>query len=975
MSNRSESSSIDDYADNVSLYTINYSDKTTAVTIEFRDEDVFNRLKNKLSDLYSFKRNKNSNGLEVTTFENSVKVVLSLYPTTRTLFVQGRGYTEWMSNVFDQISDELSDTTVDLDSNVPYGINASSNSPLSLSSPRLTLVNIRKSPLTGLKNLVNSLRSPTKRTPLKDPQSVSGDVHAKDENPYIKVTRSSIKGIAKAKQVIDKKQCDKSSQSSKRSLSAKQIVNVDEDDGVLEAIPNENVLNENSTNIAEIIDKSPKDQSVSEHSDAVMDETVLKTLHESSAPNDQSVSEHSEIVMDETKSKTLHESSAKQCTITEREGTNQSLKAKLKTKCELVEKLESELATLKKKSTASTNKCKTLEEDITKLKQKQKENKDKYKLLETENAKMKNSISKITGDLLIVEEENAKLKSKLADSHKERNTLQTELIKTSINNENIDDKIQEMSQSVEMKLTEEVSNLKEVLLKEVSSMKSQISACQKAISTVSSKSTTQRIEPITSQRQTNNNANEHCASVSIENQERNHKTKSPSSIGQSTSQPPSDTMLNKTNDNTGTLGCQRNDQNGNSANQKSAIIFGDSMTCRLSAKRMSNNKLQVKIRSRRGHKIENLENELKSPDRDSQIILKESAAVVLHLGTNNVSHADSASDIADKMESVISSIKCVNPEAKILVSGIIPRKNNRWMNNQIEKANERLQDLCKNRGYHFISHTNDYLSNGRSDDSLYYDNIHLNSQGGNLFGTRLRKSLDDVLFNQQQESMSLSDTNQYKIPSFVNGRQSGSRRMNGNQNRTLDYANQMYTSHLRQTRNYIQGPPQELPSAPVQQMNASSIIASAPPVLSTSNGFPPNVSMSTSYTPIGSMGTGFPTNTTSMNIPQNDTNSEFSPTITVDPNFSHVNNTVPMESTVSSIDNTPPVMNCPWNSNRIGYVQSHQNPQNTYVQHYTTNGYQPHTYANFVNTGSEQFHPNYAQVAGVHQWNNGVLRI
>ena len=1067
MSARSRSEDTNEDCDR--SYTINYSDKTTAVTVDIHNEDFFNELKQRLNDKYLFTQNKNKNGLEATLYEDGKKIVLNLYPTTTTLFVQGSGYKQWMENIFEDIADQISaeistvtidstqsDASNDLNLHTPpfhHTLENEDNSPKENehNSPQ---ENEHNSPLTGLRIKVNSLRSPSKRTPRKTTQ-------------HCHKNKAKNKKQCKNPKLSDK--CELNTEENEITCNDENPLKIPHSDkeineecGVEESPPQpceNNVNNSNALDMEETELKTPHDDQQAmckKLKEELTDKNrLVKTLEsevaclkkksaestgkctnleEEIALLKQKVSEINNAYeskdREETALKTPHEMGVKRTINVDLQDEKRALQSKLKAKCDIVDKLESELAYTKKKSLTAAKKCENLEEELAKHKLKEKESADRCKKLENENSAMKNKISKLNGDVMILEEGKSKLMTKISDLNKERHTLQTELIKSNSKNENIEDKIQEMAQSMEMKVSDEVSHLKEVFLKEVVSMKSQISACQKAISTkpLSAQTTTsdprtngqsrnsprnspppvtqpprhtnsedmlndkreQRIMPESDntgsqENHQNGNQNNYCEtsidqrryhknpsnnnrsysakhdtyhSDRIENQNKYHRTNFGGEMRENSSNPYDNARS------------QMNDQRYFSST-KSAIILGDSMTSRLSAKRMSNDKLQVRIRSYPGYKIENVEHELNNLDNESHVNLKNSDAVILHLGTNNVSNADSASEVANKMESVVSTVKSINTKAKIVVSGILPRKNNILLNKFANKANEALQCLCNKNGYHFVPHSDDYILNGRIDDSLFHDNIHLNAKGGHTFGTRLRKSLDEVVFNESRQSVRFREDNLFSIPSFVNGRQTGSRKMNSSQDRTQEYTRTRHRapvpSNLKSNNpNHVHGSPQVTLSTPHQQMN----------------NYPQNISMSTDFPHNSHTTMRSPTNVpTSTTLDGNN-----SPLRNVYTTVSSTTQTMDLPQNIYTTVNSPTYFssktNSNWNNNpqetltqttqRYGSVQPHQGHQSTVVQYYPTNGYLPHTgtYASAVNTNKAQNYQNYVYATGASQWDN-----
>lgn len=141
------------------LYTCKHSTKADAITVTFHNSSLFRRVKNVLSSSYSFQLNKNENGIESFIFENNTKTVVTLYNNNTTLFIQGKGCRLWKENILDEIME-----------NESLNIAADEIDPSTTPNPSPSTSPVQRpsnSPLNVLNRLVNQMRSPSKRTPLK----------------------------------------------------------------------------------------------------------------------------------------------------------------------------------------------------------------------------------------------------------------------------------------------------------------------------------------------------------------------------------------------------------------------------------------------------------------------------------------------------------------------------------------------------------------------------------------------------------------------------------------------------------------------------------------------------------------------------------------------------------------------------------------------------------------------------------------
>ena len=159
--------------------------------------------------------------------------------------------------------------------------------------------------------------------------------------------------------------------------------------------------------------------------------------------------------------------------------------------------------------------------------------------------------------------------------------------------------------------------------------------------------------------------------------------------------------------------------------------------------------------------------------------IKQTKAIVLHVGTNNVSDADQPETISDEIKDLADTIKNINNGAKVIVSSILPRRNDRLVNNVISATNQSLRQACEEKGYHFLDNTPRFMINSVPDSSLYRDNLHLNPRGGKLLGENIRQKLNTIL--NLSENSNPEFTNNRQETNFQHGRQQGRRRVTNKQ--------------------------------------------------------------------------------------------------------------------------------------------------------------------------------------------------
>ena len=105
--------------------------------------------------------------------------------------------------------------------------------------------------------------------------------------------------------------------------------------------------------------------------------------------------------------------------------------------------------------------------------------------------------------------------------------------------------------------------------------------------------------------------------------------------------------------------------------------------------------------------------------------------MVIHSGTNDVTYKVNA---LQKTKKVINAIKenDVNNEIEIVLSGVIHR-DDQDLEDEINKLNEKLENLCKGKGMRFIDNSNIKSS------SLNRSKLHLNKSGTALLTKNFAK--------------------------------------------------------------------------------------------------------------------------------------------------------------------------------------------------------------------------------------------
>lgn len=100
--------------------------------------------------------------------------------------------------------------------------------------------------------------------------------------------------------------------------------------------------------------------------------------------------------------------------------------------------------------------------------------------------------------------------------------------------------------------------------------------------------------------------------------------------------------------------------------------------------------------------------------------------IVVKIGTNNLG-IDTNIDIVEGIRFLLDAIQVRQPKARILVMGILPRRN---MEQRVEEINRLIEAMAKQEGYDYTNPgVKMLLENGKIDESLFTDGLHPNNEG------------------------------------------------------------------------------------------------------------------------------------------------------------------------------------------------------------------------------------------------------
>ena len=359
---------------------------------------------------------------------------------------------------------------------------------------------------------------------------------------------------------------------------------------------------------------------------------------------------------------------------------------------------------------------------------------EEQNLKEKENecilACVKQDLSKANADSLVHEEANTKLKNEIDKLTKEKNSVVGQLSKLRVTSENVDAKIENAQGSIQQKVETEISSLKDLVFKELGEIKEQLKCSLAQTSTKITQSTqTEKAvipetysnvlkTPISTTKATQSDHTDKAATQETHS----NVSKTPISTRAKDNNPPHSKETN---------------------HQYRVFIAGDSITKILSTRKMSNSKVNVKIKSHPGGRIRTVERTFIEGKDFSREFTGNYDLIMLHVGTNNI--PEQYEDITDSFRDTIETIKDYHPSAKIIVSSILPRLDDSSGNAIIQRTNLSLAEMCDDSGYTFLNNDDIFLKNGKPVRSLYRDNIHLNTKGGRQLGINMSHIISSVL--------------------------------------------------------------------------------------------------------------------------------------------------------------------------------------------------------------------------------------
>ncbi len=183
------------------------------------------------------------------------------------------------------------------------------------------------------------------------------------------------------------------------------------------------------------------------------------------------------------------------------------------------------------------------------------------------------------------------------------------------------------------------------------------------------------------------------------------------------------------------------------------IFLGDSITARWDFKMVKNGEL-LKYKPANfgvgGDWIQNVLWRLENGVMDKV----KPQAIVLLIGTNNVSHKFSVKEITEGIKEIVAVIKKKTPDTKIIIMGIFPRgksiHNNHFYEN-IKKINKNIAKMTDGKNIFYLDIGKKLVEpDGTITKEMMKDGLHIGSKGYEIWAKALQPVLDKILSERKE---------------------------------------------------------------------------------------------------------------------------------------------------------------------------------------------------------------------------------
>ena len=154
--------------------------------------------------------------------------------------------------------------------------------------------------------------------------------------------------------------------------------------------------------------------------------------------------------------------------------------------------------------------------------------------------------------------------------------------------------------------------------------------------------------------------------------------------------------------------------------KRNTVIVGDSIIKYVKGWELSNASERVTVKSFSGATVDDMKDFIKP------ILRKKPEKLILHIGTNDLRSTVDLKVVADKVSNLVQTIYQQCPDIKVIVSGILTRKDVNGIADRVRQTNSLIESSCCENGWVFIENSN------IKDSQLNSRGLHLNPSGSLL---------------------------------------------------------------------------------------------------------------------------------------------------------------------------------------------------------------------------------------------------
>ncbi len=116
--------------------------------------------------------------------------------------------------------------------------------------------------------------------------------------------------------------------------------------------------------------------------------------------------------------------------------------------------------------------------------------------------------------------------------------------------------------------------------------------------------------------------------------------------------------------------------------------------------------------------------------------------IIIMIGTNNISKNDSDEDIIKGIDNLIEQIKIKQPQSRIILVGILPRRN---LGEKVEPINKKIEQLAKQKNITYANISGKLVNkNGKINEKLFTDGLHPNEKGYKYMAKKITELIKKI---------------------------------------------------------------------------------------------------------------------------------------------------------------------------------------------------------------------------------------